>query len=180
MNTYEIEIALRADCRLSKSFEGVFPRDYLPKFVSQPTALVANTDSSNRSGEHWVAIYIENDKGEYFDSYGLPPVHSEFLQFLKNNCKSWTFNTKEIQSIDSQVCGQYCIVFLKARASGKNLGQIQHLFGPDTQKNDSMVRNESSPEMPGALDWNHYKKEEASSFCVQSCCCRRNGRNIYR
>ena len=35
--------------------------------------LVCNTDPSNRPGSHWIAIYVEDGRGEFFDSFGRRP-----------------------------------------------------------------------------------------------------------
>jgi hypothetical protein len=120
MNTGQIKSILYADCKLSTSFEGVFPSDKIPKFCDQPTALVCNLDPQKRPGSHWVAIYIKNNVGEYFDSYGLPPMDNNFINFLNNNCRKWKFNRLELQAFNSTVCGHYCIWFLSEKARGKN------------------------------------------------------------
>ena len=47
----------------------------------------------------------KNDKrGEYFCSYGLPPLHAAFTN---KHCSECTHNTKILQSPLSNVCGQY-------------------------------------------------------------------------
>ena len=48
---------------------GVFSSDRLP---TKPRLLVCNTDPSDESGEHWIAIYVDDDGhyAEYFDSLG--------------------------------------------------------------------------------------------------------------
>ena len=57
-----------------------------------PTAFVCNTHDGDQPGEHWVVLYIEDRHGEYFDSYGLPPLHTTFVQFLNDRCVEWTYN----------------------------------------------------------------------------------------
>jgi len=52
MNTHELERLLRRHVRV---FDGVFSCDRLP---SRPRLFVANTDSSSKPGEHWIAIYV--------------------------------------------------------------------------------------------------------------------------
>ena len=45
--------------------------------------MVLNKDPADEPGEHWVAVYINEDrKGEYFDSYGMtpPPCFERFIQ----------------------------------------------------------------------------------------------------
>ena len=66
MNSDEIERFLSR--RLS-DFDGVFSIDTLH---DRPRLLVCNTDPSDKSGRHWVAIYVDDDgnRGECFDSFG--------------------------------------------------------------------------------------------------------------
>ena len=72
MDSLQIESVIK-----NKRFIGVFPRDKLPKDIEDTfSALIVNTDSSSEKGEHWIAIIIfPNHTGEYFDSFGLPPLH---------------------------------------------------------------------------------------------------------
>ena len=47
----------------------------MPKTVQYPCVMVLNTDPADEAGEHWVALYFdENGQGEYFDSWNTPPT----------------------------------------------------------------------------------------------------------
>jgi hypothetical protein len=142
MNTLQLENLLRSDCKLSVTFEGVFASDLIPTFCGSRTALVLNESPQSDSGTHWIGIYIENGKGEYFDSYGRSPEVANFVHFLDRNCprKNWRYNEKELQSYDTDVCGQYCIWFISERARGKSMNDIVSTFSKDTQKNDVIVK----------------------------------------
>jgi hypothetical protein len=147
MDTLQVENVLRADCKLSTTFEGVYASNMLPSFCDTSgsgAAVVANLDPSTRPGSHWVCMYVdEQGRGEYFDSYGLPPPLPEFVAFLgRNAARGWTYNRHELQSLDTTVCGHYCIWFLSERARGKSMEEIVARFSStDTQKNDSQVEN---------------------------------------
>jgi hypothetical protein len=70
-NTGDIEVLLNADSTCRRVFQGVFSSDMLPP---NHRLLVCNTDPSTRPGQHWIAIYVdENRCGEYFDSFGQSP-----------------------------------------------------------------------------------------------------------
>jgi len=142
MNTLQVENLLRLDCNLSTTFEGVFASDRLPKFSDLKSALVLNFDPITRPGSHWVAIYVDNGVGEYFDSYGEAPFIDHFLNFLKQNCRTWNYNKKELQALDSDVCGYYCIWFLSERARGKSMHKIIYKFSNDLKKNDVIVKKQ--------------------------------------
>ena|SRR5437868_8264642 len=168
MNSFELHSALKSHCKLEN--EGVFACDKLPKFANKPSALICNTQPSNMPGEHWIAIYLDiNGKGEYFDSYGMPPLKSEFAAFLKTNCKkNWSFNNKELQDWDSDVCGQYCLAYLSAKGHGCSLNQFLKKFDTNNKKkNDLMVAKMVKPSCDGAKN----------CLKAQSCCSRRRSRS---
>lgn len=123
-----------------KRFIGVFPRNNLPSNLSSSAnALIINTDSSSEPGEHWVAIYIENKKGEYFDSFGLPPLHTDFIKFLNNQCDSWIYNSCTIQHYKSKSCGKFCINFIKTRLKGDSYSKFISKFSVNLKKNEELL-----------------------------------------
>jgi|SRR5215470_6848668 len=125
MFSSQISRALLSDPYISKCFYGVFPCDKLPVKVKFPCAVVANTDPSWESGEHWVCYYIDKDgKAEYFDSYGLPPSNCELFDFHNRNGVNHNYNRQQLQGTDSDACGHYCIAFLTNRARGEPLQDI--------------------------------------------------------
>src|SRR5688500_3940890 len=127
MDTFGINQILKD----TKGYLGAFPRDKLPKPKTFPASLIINTDASNQSGEHWVAVFITKNKtGEYFDSFGLPPFHGEIRQFLNKNCARWTYNKSRVQSLalNSKACGQYCILFISYRSIGHSFKKFINIF----------------------------------------------------
>ena len=73
MNTLQIERLLKKDLKSKTIFKKVCALDQLEK-PTFPSAYVINSDPSSKPGEHWVAVYFDKrGRGEYFDSYGLPP-----------------------------------------------------------------------------------------------------------
>ena len=79
----------------AENFDGVFSADNLPE---EPRLLVVNTDPASQPGRHWVCICVENGRGEYFDSFGLPPI-AHFERYLNKHCSLWTFNQRQLQSV---------------------------------------------------------------------------------
>jgi hypothetical protein len=44
------------------------------RLPTTPRMLVCSSDPSTKPGQHWIAIYVdENGHGEYFDTYGRQP-----------------------------------------------------------------------------------------------------------
>ena len=127
MNTTQIQNALAGDPAVKPCFLGVFPSDHLLSLRIKrfPAALVANTDSSDEKGEHWVCFYFDkNGNAEYFDSYGFAPINCNLLQFFESNGKNHTWNKEQLQSVKSTVCGQWCIAYLSKRCRGQSRAQI--------------------------------------------------------
>lgn len=111
MNTYQI-----SECLASiSSFAGVFALDQLINFkFKYSCTIIVNLDESYKPGSHWVAIALSHQsKSYYFDSYGLAPFKKELIQFLlKHVGNNWTWNRQWLQSVTSDVCGIYCVVFV--------------------------------------------------------------------
>ena len=56
-------------------FNGVYSRDNLPK--TKDGAYVINLDKYSDIGTHWVALYVQNINGTYFDSFGVEYIPKE-------------------------------------------------------------------------------------------------------
>ena len=122
-------------------YRGVFASDNLPDLAmeARPLVLVANTDPKTRPGKHWICMYFSrNGKGEYFDSLGLKPKDS-FKQYLSKNCKDWTYNTKQLQSIIYKFCGHYCVWFSVMKNRSIALHELLKNVSNDTGLNDFLV-----------------------------------------
>ena len=123
-------------------FEGVYSRNTLPTQVTYPCALICNTDRASGPGQHWVAMYLNSEHdGEYFDSYGLKPLHKSMQNFMNRMCTGWIYNKQRLQGSDSRVCGHYCTVYLWCKAHGHSMAGLVKLFGADLRQNDAMVKN---------------------------------------
>jgi hypothetical protein len=138
MNTLEINKYLGG----FSQFIGTYPKDLLPKIHGLPIGIVINTDSSYEPGEHWVSVYIDrNGLGEYFDSFGLPPLHKEITDFMHNNCpQGWLYNTITFQSIYSQTCGNYCVLYLSSKFKGMRFNDFTAIFNHTPNINDKLAK----------------------------------------
>lgn len=136
MNTLQIAAHLQTLPILTK----VCAADQLPNTISVPCGVIVNSDPQNKPGEHWTAIYIDKFRiGEYFCSYGYPPIVQQHRRFLSNNCRRWTHSSKEIQDFGSSVCGQYCLLYLLMKAHGRSLADFQNLFTDSRAINDKRL-----------------------------------------
>ena len=73
----QIESILKIENSTKSGFQGVFPIDLLPS--RQKGSYVINLDEHDQPGSHWVAVYDDGDKVEYFDSFGVRPTCTSFL-----------------------------------------------------------------------------------------------------
>ena len=98
-------------------FNGVYSRDNLQKI--KDGAYITNLDEYSDIGTHWVALYIQNNDGTYFDSFGVEPIPKEIITFIGNqNIKT---NIFRIQAYDSIMCGYFCIGLIDFMLAGKTL-----------------------------------------------------------
>src|SRR5690348_854989 len=107
-------VTIRKLLKTFKCFKGVFPCDQLPYNTKLPLNIIVNTDPSYKPGEHWISISIKKQgKGEYFDSFGLPPIVDDIIKFLEYKCSpGWTYTKKTLQNITSQTFGNYCVLYI--------------------------------------------------------------------
>ena len=155
MNSTQLAIILKKDKYTRAVFQGVYPSDKLPTRVSSfPALFIANVDTSEKPGSHWVAFYFTKDrKGEFFDSYGLPPGNyaGTFSSFLNNNSNGWSFNSVTLQSIDSKVCGHYCLYYALFRSRQVSMSTILHRFSSNKSRNDFLVQRFIEKRFPFSL-----------------------------
>ena len=78
-----------------------------------------------------LAIYIGiNSKGEYYDPTGRPPFLKVYVNFMKKQCHTWTYNTVRVQEEGSSVCGHHCIFYLIQLYAGHSMTYVTGLIDP--------------------------------------------------
>ena len=98
----------------SKNFLGCFAMDELPHFPWRlPASLIVNTDISTGTGVHWIALVMEGNECFYFDSFGLPILEENLIDYLDPHYNVVTYSDVCVQHIDSNKCGEFCILFIK-------------------------------------------------------------------
>lgn len=107
-------------------FLGVFPSDQIPSpdyiETHTPCTFIANVDQHGSAGSHWVAIYVPiPHRLEFFDSYGRHPLDFGF-HFPKYY--QITHNVRQVQSLNSTVCGEYCIYVVYFRSRGNSMTHL--------------------------------------------------------
>ena len=128
MNTVQIHKILSKHV---KYFQGVYSIDLLPSTLIKPAIIVINLDKHYMPGSHWVAAcFSDSGYGEFFYSYGLPPIKLEIITYLQRHSISWTFNSTRLQGLTTNVCGQYCCLYALHRARGLSMTSFVDMFVP--------------------------------------------------
>ena len=114
------------------NFIGCFAENELKDLIitSFPSFLIANIDSSEMKGSHWIAIGIFHDKIEIFDPLGFDifnwsQVPCDLLDFLHRLSVSHRVETApRLQSDSSYLCGFYSMFYVIVR----KFLSFEHLF----------------------------------------------------
>ena len=96
--------------------------------------IIFNTDPHTEDGEHWVAMFMDLDKGKlyYFDSYGeeIPEQIDKFADNVikqansmgRNNFKKYI--SKKRHQFSESECGMYCLYFIIEMLKGKSFSKF--------------------------------------------------------
>ena len=127
-------------------------KDLLPKRKYKFFNGIINLQSSETNGKyncgsHWLGLVIRFDNAFYFDSFGeVPPT--EITDFVKlQGLHHFGYNTKEIQNMNSERCGWFCIGLLNyLKGSTKDnfyqkVDEYLNLYSTDTKLNDAININ---------------------------------------
>lgn len=113
----------------------------LPVYISKPALIVVNQDPDFMPGSHWMAVYFDKYNFAYFfDSFGRRPS-GNILRFIRKNSSMFSYNSKQIQSITSTVCGQYCLLFLLNYVMGNTVDDFLNMFSSQYENNDLLCSN---------------------------------------
>ena len=123
LNDPQLSYLAYEDPVLKKYYVGTFPCDRLPKHSdkSRPRGYIVNTDPHDQPGQHWIALWTQNNVCEVMDSYALPLDYYSQAQPLRDWLTQWKYvvtNGTSLQGLHSQACGHYALMYLKTRANG--------------------------------------------------------------
>ncbi len=132
-----IDKILKADKYSSHFFKGVYARDQLPS-LKDNDCIILNNQNKNHAGEHWLAIFVENGFGHFFDSYGNHPSRYNLVDYLNSNTLNWNYNSLRIQG-ESKYCGYYCVLFILFKSRGL-LNKFYTYFSENYDLNDKLIK----------------------------------------
>lgn len=138
-----------------RGFSGVYMSDELGKLTpKQGQSWIVNLDRTDHPdektgelGTHWVLVFngLANSV-IYYDSFGMPPNEATlaFMRRMKNprtgRRKRILYNTLQVQGVDSEFCGHFCVWALKQLLKGRPFLDIVLAPDPFNQYlNDTLV-----------------------------------------
>lgn len=102
--------------------------------------IVNMEDSTRGNGTHWVAISnLKKRTSLYFDSYGFG-APDEIVRFCKAHSRKCYRNDAQIQCMESQACGWYCIFICDMLYQGFDYAEILNKFTDDCRTNEEIIR----------------------------------------
>ena len=97
-------------------FNGVFSRNNLHEKIKDG-AYVINLDEYADVSTHWIALFCNKSKIDYFDSFGVEHVPEEIRKFMGN--KNKIANIFRLQRSNSIMCGYFFIAFIDFILEGR-------------------------------------------------------------
>ena len=134
LNNIQLDHLAGTNPSLSRVFYRTVPCDRLPRTLPDegPSAFIVNTDPHDEPGTHWIALWTRGNVCEILDSYALPLktyVTAEPLQeWLDRHFKYLVSNGMSLQSLFSQSCGGYTLMYLIDRAEGRSMDYFLDRF----------------------------------------------------
>src|SRR3977135_3220142 len=104
-----------------KNFRGCYMRDTLPdRPLNYESGIINFQGETEGNGTHWSAWFKKGESKIFFDSFGTN-VPNELVKYLGKGILSSTF---QIQKINSDICGELCILVLFLLDNGYSFEEI--------------------------------------------------------
>lgn len=173
--------------RFQPLYCGTFSRTNLPKTIEKKGYIV-NLDSAENSGTHWLSISnIDPNVCYYFDSYGIVEIPIEIKKFMKTSNKPIICNHIDLQAINTESCGEFCIFALNCMMKGQSIDDVVsyftsnpvinehillHQFGAEAFTKRSIKKSIKKHKLDGegirqVIDWMKHKAKAVQSTVVE-------------
>lgn len=95
-------------------YQGVYSSDSIPSKLAklEEFGIVVNLSDADEKGTHFTAIISQKTHALYIDSYGKPCDDNDICKFLTKLGKPVFFNTRQIQSYESNFCGFFSMLYV--------------------------------------------------------------------
>lgn len=111
ISNHYIDSILRPTCT---GFHGVFSADTIPTNLLRYNqfSIVCNLSKAGEPGSHFISIIVFPNRVLYIDSFGLPCVVQDIINFIRQLKRPIFYNYQQVQDVSSPFCGFYCILFV--------------------------------------------------------------------
>ena len=140
------ENQLNAYLKNLPKYQGSFALNELKdiEIKSFPNFFIINLANRIEEGTHWIAVGVYQNTVFVCDSLGglipdkqFPTQLINFLHVLTDNRK--LFITKQLQPLDSNKCGEYCILFVLEMSKTNSFRSFLSLFTNNLYQNDIIM-----------------------------------------
>ncbi|GIX84035.1 uncharacterized protein CDAR_270431 [Caerostris darwini] len=99
MNTQALLRLAHSHPKIKRTFGGVSASDMLPEKRGHYQSFIVNTDSSISTGQHWQAVFFDNNQNYvFFRSYGTYPIEI-IKKCIDRNSIRMDWNSQILQAI---------------------------------------------------------------------------------
>ena len=125
-------------------------KDQLPSHIRKYGGYIINLQNKGEgNGTHWTALFVQNKQVIYFDSFGFAPPELVKM-FARQIDPSVVYNKKQIQNVESGVCGYYVLYFLYFMSHTKGtihqkFQRFLNMWSDDPQKNRTLLERYIKP-----------------------------------
>ena len=113
MSNLKIDEILKHD----KNYIGTYSKDNASILKNNQSTII-NSQDSDKNGYHWVSYKKIGNKIFYFGSYAVSFIPDIIKKQYPNH--EFICNIYRIQSMDSNKCGRFCILFVKSNIKNEN------------------------------------------------------------
>jgi hypothetical protein len=176
LNNVQLDYLAKGHPSLGPHFYGTRPCDRLPQKPDKkgPVGYIVNTDPQGQPGRHWIALWTHDNVCEVLDSYAIPLETYRTTQplqaWLDRHWKYVVSNGQSLQSLYSQSCGDYALMFLIDRAEGNTMNTFLNRFEKhDYVQNDHKVGQMLKRLIVNELEWGAVCKTKHQQDASCSC-----------
>lgn len=137
--------------KLKIPVNGIYNKDKFTDLTPQQGFYIINLDDdtdskgNQKQGTHWTGLYIEKNKAVYFDSFGFQAPRQ--VDFFLRKFKPYMISQKEIQNIETTICGSYVLYFIYFMNNNRGIelksrfDKFLNLFSDNPQKNRKILQD---------------------------------------
>ena len=144
LSTKTINDFLHTNLMTRGTFLGTHPSCIEPVPTKNFYSFITNTQTHEKSGEHWNGWVIDNKKVFFFDSFGRGPRDNTLPIFYRNFIKKFKhvyWVRTRVQDWKSETCGYFCIHFIYLISTGFTIKNFLSEYTTDYLNNDDVVVN---------------------------------------